>query len=75
MTDTIQVTEDDEPFLIQQGQIDTALTAAREKLQTISLTTVCLECGEDIGAGRKKAVPSSTLCIDCQEYEDAKAKS
>jgi RNA polymerase-binding transcription factor DksA len=72
MTNTIQVTGDDEPFLIQQDQVDNSLLAVREILNKKSITTICLSCGEEIGAARCKAVPSATLCIDCQQYEDAK---
>ena len=70
MTDTIQVTEDDEPFLIQQEQVDQSLIVVREALNKKSLTTICLVCGEDIGTARLKAVPSAELCIDCQTYAD-----
>ena len=28
-------------------------------------SAVCLDCGELIPAARKKAVPNTTLCIDC----------
>jgi len=69
ITDT-QVTGDDEPFLIQQDQVDKSLLAVREKLNKKSLTTICLDCGEEIGTARLEAVPSATLCIDCQTYID-----
>jgi DnaK suppressor protein len=38
---------------------------------------VCEECGEEIGIGRLKARPVTTLCISCkssQEIEERKAK-
>jgi DnaK suppressor protein len=38
---------------------------------------ICAECGEDIGIGRLKARPVTTLCIDCksnQESAERKAK-
>ena len=72
MPNTIQVTGDDEPFLIQMDMLDTSLSAVREELNKVSLTSICLDCGDPIGAARKKAVPSSTRCIDCQEYSNAK---
>ena len=28
-------------------------------------SAVCLGCGDPIPAARKKAVPNTTLCIDC----------
>ena len=68
MPNTIQVTGDDEPFLIQQDMVDTSLAVVRETMSRKSLTTICLDCGEDIGTARLKAVPSATLCIDCQNY-------
>jgi phage/conjugal plasmid C-4 type zinc finger TraR family protein len=70
MPNPIQVTGDDEPFLYQQDQVDASMEAVREALSKVSLTNVCIECGEEIGAARKKAVPSATLCIDCQEFKD-----
>jgi DnaK suppressor protein len=72
MNETIQVTEDDEPFLIQQRQVDKSLEAVREALNKKSHTTICLACGEDIGEARLKAVPSATLCIDCQKDADVR---
>ena len=67
-----QVTDDDEAFLIQQDPVDNSLLAIQSLLNKKSLTTICLDCGEDIGAARCKAVPSATLCIDCQKYADAR---
>jgi len=69
---TIQVTGDDEPFLIQQDQVDNSLLAVREALSKKSITTICLECGEEIGTARLEAVPSATMCIDCQRYADVR---
>lgn len=74
MTDPTQVTEDDEPFLIQQDQVNKSLSAVREAINKPSLTTICLECGDDIGAKRLIAYPSATLCIDCKIYEDRTKK-
>ena len=72
MTDTMHVTEDDEPFLIQQGLLDSSLTSVREELNKVSLTTMCLDCGDPIGVERKKAVPSATMCIDCQTFHNGR---
>jgi phage/conjugal plasmid C-4 type zinc finger TraR family protein len=30
----------------------------------------CIECGNDIGLKRKTAMPSATMCIDCQEINE-----
>ena len=70
MSDPTQISEDDEPFLYQQDQVDASMENIREALSKVSLTNVCIDCGEEIGAARKKAVPSSILCIDCQEFKD-----
>jgi len=70
MSDPTQISEDDEPFLYQQDQVDASLKAVREAISKVSLTTICVECGEEIGAARKKVVPSAMLCIDCQEFKD-----
>lgn len=67
-----QVTGDDEPFLIQQDQVDKSLLAVREALNKKSFTTICIDCGEEIGAARLAALPSATLCIDCANYADRK---
>jgi phage/conjugal plasmid C-4 type zinc finger TraR family protein len=69
----VQITEEeDEAFVLQQGEVDASLAAVREALNKKSLTTICVECGDPIGDARKKAVPSATLCIDCQEFLDKK---
>jgi phage/conjugal plasmid C-4 type zinc finger TraR family protein len=69
----VQITEEeDEAFVLQQGEVDASLANVREALNKKSLTTICIECGEPIGEERKKAVPSAEYCIDCQEYLDKK---
>ena len=53
MTNDIQettITEDDEPFFIQQGLVDKTLESVRAQLDKVSLVTECIDCGEDIGA-------------------------
>lgn len=67
-----QITVDDEPFLIQQDQVDNSLSVIRDVLNKKSLTSICLDCGDEIGSQRLKIVPSATLCIDCQIYKDSK---
>jgi RNA polymerase-binding transcription factor DksA len=69
MTNNIQettITEDDEPFFIQQRLVDKTLESVRAQLDKVSLVTTCIDCGEDIGAARKAAVPSAVRCIDCE---------
>jgi RNA polymerase-binding transcription factor DksA len=65
MTDPVQITVDDDPFFIQQELVASQLQKVRDALNIPSLTKICLECGEPIGEGRLKAVPSATQCIDC----------
>lgn len=69
--DQVQVTEDDEPFLIQQAQVDSSLKTLRESMKP-SLLIDCIDCGEEIGSARKKALPSAVRCIDCQEVHDGR---
>ena len=72
---TLQITEEeDDAFAISTAAVDSTLLAVREQLSRKSLTTICLECGDPIGEARLKAMPSATLCIDCQEYEDRRPK-
>ena len=66
MPNTIQVTGDDDPFISQQEAIDAGVKAAREAICHVSLITICIDCGEPIGDERKKAVPSTMRCIDCE---------
>lgn len=74
--ETYHVTEDDEPFLIQQELVGNQLDNVRAELEKVSLTTVCIECAEDIGKERKAAVPSATRCIDCETaLQERKARN
>lgn len=66
MPNTIQVTGDDDPFYTEQEMINKSIASAREALDRVSLTTICIDCGEPIGAERKKAVPSAMRCIECE---------
>jgi len=55
------------------------LLAIEEALEKLREGTygVCEECGEEIGAGRLKAMPLAKLCLSCQsrtEKEDALRK-
>jgi RNA polymerase-binding transcription factor DksA len=56
---------DEESFFANQEAVNSQLAAVRESLERKSQTTICIECGEEIGEARLKAVPSATLCIDC----------
>jgi RNA polymerase-binding transcription factor DksA len=75
MPNTIQVTGDDSPFLHHEEVLNASLDAVREALKKKSLTTICLDCAEEIGSSRLEAVPSATRCIDCQTYYDNRGNS
>jgi RNA polymerase-binding transcription factor DksA len=66
----MQITEDDAPFVYQEELVGKQLQAVREALQKKSISTVCLDCGEDIDPARVKAMPSATRCIDCERDND-----
>lgn len=34
----------------------------------------CQDCGEDIGAERRAALPSATRCVDCQGDHERRSK-
>ena len=48
-----------------------ALAARRAARPAGHSTSHCLDCGEPIPEGRRKAVPGVRLCLPCQEAEDA----
>ena len=62
--------EDDEPFLIQQKQVEKALEEARSIVEKANNIMVCTDCGEDIELERKKIVPYTTLCSECARFND-----
>ena len=61
---------DEESFFINQELVAAAAAVANEAINTPSLTTICLDCGDPIGAKRLEAYPSSTLCIDCATLKE-----
>jgi phage/conjugal plasmid C-4 type zinc finger TraR family protein len=63
---------DEESFFINQEAINEQLNAVHEAINQKSHTTVCLECGEDIGEKRLEAYPAATLCIDCASILEKK---
>ena len=58
-----------------QDQIDAtiedAVQRARSQLPKGDSLSECEECGADIPAPRRRAVPGVRLCVDCQEAEDS----
>ena len=57
-----------------QDQIDAsvaeAVELARSRLPSGESLSHCENCGEQIPAGRRKAVPGVRLCIACQDDSD-----
>lgn len=57
-----------------QDQIDDtvsdAVLAARARLPHGEGTTHCEECGEEIPAARRRALPGARTCIACQSGRD-----
>lgn len=49
--------------------VDNAIWAARQALQSYTGTsaTHCQECGDEIPAGRRQAVPGVKYCVACQD--------
>jgi phage/conjugal plasmid C-4 type zinc finger TraR family protein len=44
--------------------------SARARLPQGHGTLECVECGEEIPAGRRKAMPGVTTCVACQSTRD-----
>jgi phage/conjugal plasmid C-4 type zinc finger TraR family protein len=63
-----------------QDQIDDtvkdAVLAARARLAAASSDggeTHCIECGEEIPEGRRRALPGARTCVACQSARDARS--
>ena len=61
-----------------QDQIDATVedgvARARRHLPKGESLEHCDECGREIPAARRKAVPGVRLCVQCQEREDREAE-
>ncbi len=59
-----------------QDQIDDTVKdgvlGARARMPAGPGETHCVECGEPIPEGRRKAVPGVRTCVDCQAERDAR---
>jgi len=59
-----------------QDQIDAtiedAVKRARDQLPQGSSLNHCEDCGADIPAARRQAIPGVRLCISCQSQQDKK---
>ena len=62
-----------------QDQIDDTVTdavaAARARLAAAAGVgeTHCVECGEEIPEGRRRALPGARTCVACQSTRDARS--
>lgn len=53
-----------------EDTITDGVTNARARLPTGDGTLDCVECGEEIPAARRQALPGVHTCIDCQAGRD-----
>jgi phage/conjugal plasmid C-4 type zinc finger TraR family protein len=62
-----------------QDQIDDtvadAVKLARAQMPAGESEMHCVECGEDIPEGRRRAVPGVRTCVECQAGRDVKPVS
>ena len=75
MLDTIQQTADRELALESLSRNWQTRTLVAEALQRIDKGTfgLCVECEEEIGEKRLRAIPWAKYCISCQERADRAA--
>lgn len=66
----------DRASLTEQIQLDAALANQLRKTRSVLYKTNdiadCVECGEVIPPLRKKLLPHTTLCVDCQLLKERK---
>jgi phage/conjugal plasmid C-4 type zinc finger TraR family protein len=59
-----------------QDQIDDTVTdevrRARARLPTGEGELFCVECGEEIPAARRRALPGARTCVACQSVRDSR---
>ena len=62
-----------------QDQIDDtiadAVLSARAQMPAGEGATHCVECGEPIPEGRRRALPGARTCVRCQSARDARPAS
>ena len=54
--------------------ISDAVQGARARLPQGEGTLECVECGDEIPAARRKALPGATTCVACQSGRDSKVE-
>lgn len=59
---------------IAERQVDASIEAAREALRTGG-EPECIECGEVISLDRRRAMPSATRCLMCQQVREHDLRS
>lgn len=57
---------------LAERERESALAAARARTATGPGRAECQECGDAIPPARRKALPSSTLCVGCAEIAEAR---
>lgn len=68
MADAVDVAQE----INEQFQQDALAEHFRRGMRNASRLALgeCLECGEEIPAERRKAVPGVTLCVGCQTIQE-----
>jgi phage/conjugal plasmid C-4 type zinc finger TraR family protein len=76
MTDLYDMaTEVEEGFRAQALAAQRALAEHARARDTAGPTAyVCVDCGDDIPAARRAALPSCRRCVDCQERHERGAR-
>ena len=58
-----------------EATVKDAVERARSRIAAGPGLMHCAECGEEIAAARRQAVPSVRLCLSCQQAADTRAES
>jgi phage/conjugal plasmid C-4 type zinc finger TraR family protein len=55
-----------------EDTVSDGVKAARARLPAGEGTTHCIECGDEIPAARRKALPGARTCVACQSGRDSR---
>jgi phage/conjugal plasmid C-4 type zinc finger TraR family protein len=55
-----------------EDTVSDGVKAARARLPAGEGTTHCIECGDEIPAARRKALPGARTCVGCQSGRDSR---
>lgn len=58
-----------------ERSLEMALANQRNRSQASSTDPYCEECGEEIPAKRREALPGCPTCVDCQHLLEAKTRN